>query len=89
MKTETLKVKREWYENGKLYCEEYWLNGKHHNTEGPAYRYWYDNGKLRYESYWLKGKELSKEEWEKQRKTNSCNGKVIEIDGKKYQLKEI
>ena len=89
MRTENLTVKREWYENGQILSEEYLINGKRHNTEGPAYRKWDENGQIRYEVYWINGKQLSKEEWENEVKKDTCNGKIVEIDGKKYKLQVI
>ena len=78
---------RSWYDNGKLEYEEYWIDNKRHNPNGPAYRCWHDNGKLAYEAYWIDGKYLTKEQFENRNKT--CEGKVVEIDGKKYKLQEV
>ena len=81
---------RSWYDNGKLRSESYYINGKLHNENGPAYKYWYKNGQLMSESYYIDGKKLTKEEFDKRNTIScSCEGKVVEIDGKKYQLKEI
>ena len=33
--------------------EQYYLNGKFHNPNGPAYRSWYENGQLYLEEYHL------------------------------------
>jgi antitoxin component YwqK of YwqJK toxin-antitoxin module len=46
----------EYYKNGQLAYEEYYLNDKRHNPNGPACRRWYDNGQLVYEVYYLNGK---------------------------------
>ena len=89
---------KEWYLNGKLHREggpavectegtKYWfLNGKLHREDGPAIEYsngdksWYLNGMCYTErEYNQKIKELNK----------TCNGKVVEIDGKRYKLKEV
>ena len=56
MKTQELICKQEWYNNGQLSREEYWLNGNWHNPAGPAYREWYDNGQLLIEQYRLNDK---------------------------------
>jgi len=82
-----------WYLNGKLHREngpaiehkngnKYWyLNGELHREDGPAIecsngtKYWYKNGVNYTESDFLK---LTK--------SPSCNGKIVEIDGKKYKL---
>jgi hypothetical protein len=65
------------YSNG----DKYWYrNGELHREDGPAIewadgdKYWFLNGKLYSESEFLS---LTKP---------SCNGKVVEIDGKKYKL---
>jgi hypothetical protein len=83
-----------WYLNGKFHREDgpaiehpdgtkYWyLNGKRHREDGPAVehsdgtKHWYLNEKRLTEQDFLA-------------RTNSCDGKVVEIDGKKYQLKEV
>ena len=84
-----------WHRNGKCHREngpaveyangdKYWyLNNRHHREDGPAvelisgYKSWYLNGKEYTESNYLE--EMAK-------RKNPCNGKVVEIDGKKYQL---
>lgn len=62
---------------------KYWfLNGKRHRKDGPAIEY-SDGTK-----YWyINGKGLTEEEFNARNQT--CDGKVVEIDGKKYKLKEI
>ena len=92
----TVPACRSWYANGQLNKAAYWINGKRHNTTGPAYFHWNDpayfhwndNGHLLTEEYWVNGKQLTKEQFANRNK-ETCNGKVVEIDGKKYQLKEI
>ena len=88
-----------WYQNGKLHrldgpaCEladgskEWYLNDKLHREDGPAIE-WADGSK----SWYLNGKGLSHAKWKKKvAKLNSpsCNGKVVEIEGKKYRLMEV
>ena len=86
-----------WYLNGKLHREDgpaieysngtkYWLiNGKRHREDGPANEY-ADGSKL----WYLNGEELTEEEWRaKLQPQPSCDGKVVEIDGKKYKLTEV
>ena len=84
-----------WYLNDKCHREdgpaiecasgskEWYINGLRHREDGPAVeyvsgdKYWYLNDKGYSESdYW---KEIEK-------KKDNCNGKIVEIDGKKYQL---
>ena len=65
------------------YGDKYWyLNDNLHREDGPAIefasgdKYWY-----------LNGKELTEAEFNARIK--SCDGKVVEIDGKKYKLQEV
>ena len=63
--------------NGYEFWKEYDSNGNMiHYKNSNGYEFWYHNGV-----------EISKEEYD--RIHNSCHGKVVEFDGKKYQLKEI
>ena len=91
----------EWADGAK----EWYLNGKLHNKDGPAIEWaygtksWYINSKLHREDgpaieyangykYWyLNGEELTEAEFNA--RTKSCDGKVVEIDGKKYKLQEV
>lgn len=75
-----------WALAGTPRYEEYWVNGKLHNEHGPAMAGWNDHGRF-IKLYYLNGEELDKEEWKN--RINSCNGKIVEIDGKKYKLEEI
>jgi antitoxin component YwqK of YwqJK toxin-antitoxin module len=77
---------REWHENGQLVYESYWLNGNRHNAAGPAVRRWHENGQLAVEEYWLNGMKLTKAEWEARVKPAPCDGKVVEIEGRRYKL---
>ena len=81
-----------WYQDGQLHRvdgpavenangEKYWyLNGQLHREDGPAVvhangiKYWY-----------LNGENLSETDFNA-KQTASCNNKIVEIDGKKYQL---
>jgi hypothetical protein len=101
MKEYTVKVyengAKEWYLNGKFHREdgpaieeadetkEWYLNGQLHREDGPAVervdgtKYWY-----------LNDKNLTEEEFNKKmKKPCKIDGKVVEIDGKKYKITEI
>ena len=68
------------YSNGdKEYCQ----NGKLHRDDGPAVEFASGD-----KCYYLNGKELSKSEF-LARNVTSCEGKMVEIDGKKYRLTAI
>ena len=82
-----------WYKNDKLHREdgpavehnnghkEWYKNGKRHREDGPAIEY--SDG----DKFWcIDGIELTEEKFNA--RLNSCNGKVIEVDGKKYKLIE-
>lgn len=55
-------VKRQYYYNGMLSREQYFLNGVRHNPNGSAHRSWYEDGQLMREEYYLNDRVLSKEE---------------------------
>ena len=81
--------------NGNLY--EYDSNGKViHSKDSNGDEYWYDydsKGNLIHSKdsdgcetwYDSNGNEITKKQFDKL--NSSCAGKVVEIDGKKYQLK--
>jgi hypothetical protein len=83
-----------WYLNDKLHREdgpaiehrngnkEWYLNGKYHREDGPACEY--ANGDKK---WYLNGKTLTEKEFNE--RMSSCEGKVVEIDGKRYQLVSI
>ena len=85
-----------WYLNGNYHREDgpaveyadgskYWfLNGKYHREDGPAAEY--ANGD---KSWYLNGKKVTEEEHKKRTSKATCSGKVVEIDGVKYELKEV
>lgn len=84
-----------WYLHGKLHRENgpaceyangtkaWYLHDERYREDGPAVEL--ANGS---KAWYLNSKFLTKEEWEKQvsTATPSCEGKVIEIEGKKYKL---
>ena len=85
-----------WWLNGKPHREDgpavegangdkYWyFDGKLHREDGPAVecasgdKYWYFNGKL-----------VTERQHKKRTSKATCEGKVVEIDGIKYELKEV
>ncbi len=85
---------KEWFINGKRHREDgpaieypnedkYWLiNGKLHRIDGPAVEYADGN-----KEWWINEEALTEEEFNK--KTQTCDNKIVTIDGKRYQLKEI
>ena len=87
---------KEWYLNGNLHredgpAEEYadgskcwFLNGKRHREDGPAVEL--ANGA---KEWWLNGEKVTEEEHKRLTSKATCSGKVVEIDGVKYELKEV
>jgi hypothetical protein len=90
---------KEWYVNGELHrldgpATEYshgttswWVNGELHRLDGPAIE-WSDG----YKSWYIEGKKHTEAEFNekvKQLKNNSCEGKIVEIEGKKYKLTSV
>ena len=82
---------KEWYVNNKLHREDgpatelyngtkYWsVNGKRHREDGPAVEY--ANGT----KYWyINDEQLTEQEFNN--RANDCDGRVVEIDGRKYKL---
>ena len=64
---------------------KYWyLNGKLHREDGPAIEH-ADGSK----EWWLNGEEVTEEEHKRRTSKTTCEGKVVEIDGVKYELKEV
>jgi hypothetical protein len=93
---------KEWWLNGKLHREdgpaiedsdghkEWYLDGKLHREDGPAIEY-SDGDKL----WYLDDKKLTEQQHKAASKVRSitskptCEGKIVEIDGKKYELKGV
>ena len=66
---------------------DWYVNGARHREDGPAIVY--ANGSKR---WYLNGKQLSEEEFLKKTQKStpaSCEGKIVEIEGKKYRLIEV
>jgi len=86
---------RFWRLNGKRHREDgpavefadggrsWYLNGKFHREDGPAVE-WADGDR----SWYLNGTQLTEAEFNA-RQHPTCNGKVVEINGKKYRLMEV
>ena len=65
--------------------ETYWyLNGVLHCEHGPAIQY--SDG---YDEWYLNGKLFTEANHKTATSKSTCDGKIVEIDGKKYQLKEV
>ena len=46
----------QYYKNGQIYAERYFLNDKFHKTNGPALVSYYENGQIKLAEYWIEGK---------------------------------
>jgi antitoxin component YwqK of YwqJK toxin-antitoxin module len=51
-----IEVKKHYYDNGNIHYEAYYLNGKPHREDGPAFIGYYQNGNIYYKSYYLNGR---------------------------------
>ena len=49
-----------WHSNGKKSYEAYYVGGKLHRLNGPAFISWHSNGQKWSESYYVEGKRISK-----------------------------
>ncbi len=88
--------RKEWYLHGELHREDgpayesadgakdWRLHGKSHREDGPAFED--ANG---YKEWWLNDEELTEEEHRIRTSSQTCNGKIVEIDGIKYKLTEV
>ena len=57
MKKETSKPVFFYYKSGKIQSKEYFLDKKHHRTNGPASIFYYEfSGKIQTEIYWVRDK---------------------------------
>ena len=82
-----------WYVNGKCHridgpaCEyangskSWYVNGKYHRIDGPAVEY-ADGDK----KWYLNDKNYTEAEFNKENSKSPYEGKIVEIDGKKYTL---
>ena len=64
----------------------WWNNGKRHREDGPARTS--GNGA---KQWWLNNKQYTECEHkaEMQKRSSTCNGKIVQIDGKSYTLTEV
>ena len=55
LKEEALEIIRDYYSNGKIRCEEYFLinSRKRYRIDGPAYILYYDDGNVEFEGYFI------------------------------------
>ena len=63
----------------------WYLNGELHREDGPAIE-WASGTK----EWYLNGKKVTEEEHKEQTSNKApCEGKIVEVDGIKYELKEV
>ena len=81
----------DYYKDGSIRYEYYYIEGKRHREDGPAYIEYNKDGAIWYKEYYIEGNKVlpfeSRQEFLKRSK--SCAGKIVEIDGKKYKLEEV
>ena len=69
------------YTNGH---KGWYIEGKRHRTDGPAVEY--VSG---HKEWHVEGKLLTERQFKALTSKIKCSGKIVEIDGIKYQLKEV
>ena len=62
-----------YYDSGSVYSECWCLNGKVHNTDGPAIIYYNPDGGISIEYWYLNGERLTEEEFELIKKKSKIN----------------
>jgi hypothetical protein len=84
---------RFWYLDGKRHriggpafewqngCREWFYNDRRHRLDGPAIE-----GFDRTKGWWIDGVQLSEDEFNRRVNPAPCDGKVVEIEGRKYRL---
>jgi len=84
---------KSWWINGKYHREDgpayeyangdkfWYINGKLHREDGPACEY-ADGSKF----WYINGKQLTEAEFLARTRKDDCNGKIVEIEGRKYRL---
>ena len=78
------------HESGQLHCREFRVEDKRHRDpkDGPAYEVFYESGQLHYREFWVEGKLLTDAEVATATTIPSCDGAVVEFQGRKYRLVE-
>lgn len=71
--------------------ERWFFKDNLHREDGLAYIEYNKDGSIWYKEYYIEGNKVlpfeSRQEFLKRSK--SCAGKIVEIDGKKYKLEEV
>ena len=88
------EYKTVWLVNGKRHREdapavewqdgtsrEWFYNDRRHRLDGPAIE-----GSDRTREWWIDGVQLSEDEFNRRVNPAPCDGKVVEIEGRKYRL---
>jgi hypothetical protein len=70
-------------ENANGY-KAYYINNKLHRKGGPAVVYANED-----KEYFIRGKFIKEEQFLARNKKDPCDGKIVEIDGKKYKLNPV
>lgn len=90
-----------WYQNGLVHRDdgaaliyvnggkEWYIHGKRHRVDGPAVDTFSASGHV--QRWFIQGDEYTEEQFKKhmEKVNDPCDGKLVEIDGKKYKLTAI
>ena len=52
-----------YYEDRSIKNESWWVNGRLHREDGPAWTWYREDRSVRYEAWWIDGINLIKEEY--------------------------
>jgi hypothetical protein len=68
--------------------KSWWLNGIRHREDGPAYE-----GSDGHKEWWLNGEYYDEKDFHaaiaRRKATKTCEGKIVQIEGKKYKLTSV
>jgi len=85
-----IEIRTERYSNGQLYYREFLVEGKRHRDpkDGPAYESFCESGQLRSREFLVEDRRLTDAEVATATTHPSCDGAVVEFQGRKYRLVE-
>ena len=58
-----MQIEREYYENGQIRCERYYIDNKLHRENGPAVIHYNDNNEIKTEYYCIHGNNIHIEDY--------------------------
>ena len=85
-----IEIRTERYSNGQPYYREFRVEDKLHRDpkDGPAYESFCESGQLRSREFLVEDRRLTDAEVATATTHPSCDGAVVEFQGRKYRLVE-